>query len=49
MIEEESEEIESDFIKKHEPTEEEVDKYYEDQAERYWKDKWYILKKLKNY
>ena len=39
MIEDEELEPDSDFIEEIEPTKEELDKYYEDQAERYWKNK----------
>lgn len=40
MIEEEELEQDYDFIEEIEPTEEELDRFYEEQAERYWKNKW---------
>ena len=39
MIEDEELETDSDFIEEIEPTEEELDKYYEEQADKYWKNK----------
>lgn len=39
MIEEENDEKELEIKEEIEPTEEELDKYYEEQAERYWKNK----------
>ena len=39
MIEDEELEPDLDFIEEIEPTEEELDKYYEEQAEIYWKNK----------
>jgi len=38
MIEDESEDDE--IQDEYEPSEEELEKLYEEQAERYWKDKW---------
>lgn len=39
MIEEENTD-EEEIHEQYEPTEEELDKYYEEQAEKYWRDKW---------
>ena len=38
MIEEENEDDE--IYDEYEPSEEELDRFYEEQAERYWRDKW---------
>ena len=38
MIEEENEDDE--IHDEYEPSEEDLDRFYEEQAERYWRDKW---------